>query len=52
MIANARILKGEITAYLKINFLHITVLQQAKVKLSLCLTNYALSHEGIWGVDV
>jgi hypothetical protein len=23
-----------------------------KVKLSLCLTNYALRHEGLWGVDV
>jgi hypothetical protein len=23
-----------------------------KVKLSLCFTNYALRHEGVWGVDV
>jgi hypothetical protein len=22
------------------------------VKLSLCLTNYVLRHEGVWGVDV
>jgi hypothetical protein len=28
------------------------LVSKVKVKFSLCLTNYALRHEGVWGVDV